>query len=61
MFLNTDKLIQMLEDYLQVLQDQNVDDQQITDVKLMIWAIQQDIKLQRFLNNLTVSNRYYKR
>ncbi|MDA3501924.1 hypothetical protein MKL32_10080 [Acinetobacter sp. AOR34_HL] len=59
--MNTDKLIVMLDSYLELLQEQNADDGQITDVKLMVWAIQQDMKLQRFLNNLTVSNSYYRR
>jgi hypothetical protein len=59
--MNTDKLIVMLDDYLQILQEQNADDEQITEVKLMVWAIQQDVKLQRFLNNLTVSNSVYRR
>lgn len=60
-YMNTDKLILMLDDYLQILQEQNADDKEITDVKLMVWAIQQDVKLQRFLNNLTLSNSYYRR
>lgn len=51
----------MLDAYLELLQQQNADDEQITDVKLMVWAIQQDVKLQRFLNNLTVSNSYFRR
>lgn len=51
----------MLENHLQLLQQQNASDEQITEVKLMVWAIQQDLKLQRFLNNLTVSNSYYRR
>ncbi|NAR63981.1 hypothetical protein GPS57_09310 [Acinetobacter haemolyticus] len=59
--MNTDKLINMLDAYLELLQQQNADDEQITDVKLMVWAIQQDVKLQRFLNNLTVSNSYFRR
>lgn len=59
--MNTDKLINMLDAYLELLQEQNADDEQITQVKLMVWAIQQDVKLQRFLNNLTVSNSYYRR
>lgn len=59
--MNTDKLINMLEDYLQILQAQGADDQQITEVKLMLWAIQRELKLQRFINNLTVSNSYYRR
>lgn len=59
--MNTDKLIVMLDDYLQILQEQNADDEQITQVKLMVWAIQQDVKLQRFLNNLTLSNSIYRR
>jgi hypothetical protein len=59
--MNTDKLIVMLDDYLQILQEQNADDDQITEVKLMVWAIQQDVKLQRFLNNLTLSNSIYRR
>ena len=59
--MNTDKLITMLDSYLELLQEQNAPDEQITDVKLMLWAIQQDMKLQRFINNLTVSNSYYRR
>lgn len=59
--MNTDKLIVMLDDYLQILQEQNADDDQITEVKLMVWAIQQDVKLQRFINNLTLSNSIYRR
>ena len=59
--MNTDKLITMLDSYLELLQEQNAPDEQITEVKLMVWAIQQDVKLQRFINNLTVSNSYYRR
>ena len=59
--MNTDKLITMLDSYLELLQEQNAPDEQITDVKLMVWAIQQDVKLQRFLNNLTLSNSIYRR
>lgn len=59
--MNTDKLINMLDAYLELLQQQNADDEQITQVKMMVWAIQQDIKLRRFINNLTVSNSYYRR
>ena len=59
--MNTDKLITMLDSYLEILQQQNAPDEQITEVKLMVWAIQQDMKLQRFINNLTVSNSYYRR
>lgn len=59
--MNTDKLIVMLDDYLQILQEQDADDELITEVKLMVWAIQKDVKLQRFLNNLTVSNSYFRR
>lgn len=59
--MNTDKLTNMLESYLELLQQQNAPDEQITEVKLMVWAIQQDMKLQRFINNLTVSNSYYRR
>ena len=59
--MNTDKLIMMLDDYLQILQEQDADDENITEVKLMVWAIQQDVKLQRFLNNLTLSNSIYRR
>ena len=57
--MNTDKLITMLDSYLELLQEQNAPDEQITDVKLMVWAIQRELKLQRFINNLTVSNSYY--
>lgn len=53
--------MQMLEKHLEMLQQSSADDQQITDVKLMVWAIQKDIKIQRFINNLTVSNSYYRR
>lgn len=59
--MNIDKLIVMLDDYLQILQEQDADDELITEVKLMVWAIQQDVKLQRFLNNLTLSNSIYRR
>ena len=59
--MNTDKLITMLDSYLELLQEQNAPDEQITEVKLMVWAIQKDIKLRRFINNLTVSNSYYRR
>ena len=59
--MNTDKLITMLHPYLELLQEKNAPDDQITEVKLMVWAIQQDMKLQRFINNLTVSNSYYRR
>ena len=59
--MNTDKLTNMLESYLELLQQQNAPDEQITEVKLMVWAIQQDMKLLRFINNLTVSNSYYRR
>jgi len=59
--MNTDKLVVMLDDYLLILQEQNADDDRITEVKLMVWAIQQDVKLQRFLNNLTLSNSIYRR
>lgn len=59
--MNTDKLITMLDSYLELLQQQNAPDEQITEVKLMVWAIQQDMKLQRFLNNLTLSNSIYRR
>ncbi|MDI1223686.1 hypothetical protein [Acinetobacter sp.] len=56
-----EELMQMLEKYLEMLQQSSADDQDITDVKLMVWAIQKDIKIQRFINNLTVSNSYYRR
>jgi hypothetical protein len=59
--MNTDKLIKILSDYLQLLQSQEADDDQITNVKLMIWAIEDDLKLRQFLNNLPASNRYYRR
>ncbi|MEG1400167.1 MAG: hypothetical protein RSC45_10400 [Acinetobacter sp.] len=59
--MHIEQLIRMLEKYLEILQENDADDQQITDVKLMLWAIQDDIKLQRFINNLTVSNSYYRR
>ena len=55
------ELMQMLEKYLEMLQQSSADDQEITEVKLMVWAIQKDIKIQRFINNLTVSNSYYRR
>ncbi len=58
---NTTLVISMLNDYLELLQQSNADDDKITQVKLMIWSIQDDIKLQKFLNNLTISNQYYKR
>lgn len=59
--MNTDKLIKMLDEYLELLQSQDADDDRITDVKLMVWAIQREVKLQRFINNLTVTNNYYRR
>lgn len=59
--MNTYKLVNMLEKYLEMLQQSSANDQDITDVKLMVWAIQKDIKIQRFINNLTVSNSYYRR
>ena len=59
--MNTDKLIKILSDYLQLLQSQEADDDQITNVKLMIWAIEDDLKLRQFLNNLPASNRDYRR
>lgn len=59
--MHIEQLTQMLEKYLEMLQQSSADDQDITDVKLMVWAIQKDIKIQRFINNLTVSNSYYKR
>lgn len=59
--MNINDLIRLLEQYLQLLQAQNASDEQITEVKLMIWAIQDDLKLRQFINNLTVSNRYYRR
>ena len=59
--MNTDKLIKMLDEYLELLQSQDADDDQITEVKLMVWAIQREVKLQRFINNLTVTNSYYRR
>jgi hypothetical protein len=55
--MNTDKLLLMLENYLQLLQLQHSSDEQITEVKKMIWAIQQYPRLQRFLNNITFTNR----
>lgn len=55
------ELTQMLEKYLEILQQSNADDQEITQVKLMLWAIQKDVKIQRFINNLTVTNNYYRR
>lgn len=51
----------MLDSYLELLQSQDADDDQITEVKLMVWAIQREVKLQRFINNLTVTNNYYRR
>lgn len=59
--MHIEQLIRMLEKYLEILQKNHADDQEITDVKLMLWAIQDDLKLQRFINNLTASNRYYRR
>lgn len=59
--MNINNLIIILERYLELLQSQNADDDQITEVKLMIWAIQDDLKLRQFINNLTVTNRYYRR
>lgn len=56
-----EELMQMLEKYLEMLQQSSANDQDITDVKLMVWAIQKDVKIQRFINNLTVSNSYYRR
>lgn len=59
--MNTDTLIRILDDYLELLQQQDADDAVITEVKQMIWSIEQDLKLQRFINNLTVSNSYFRR
>lgn len=59
--MHIEQLTQMLEKYLEMLQQSSANDQDITDVKLMVWAIQKDIKIQRFINNLTVSNSYYRR
>ena len=59
--MNINNLIKILEQYLELLQAQNADDDQIIEVKLMIWAIQDDLKLRQFINNLTVTNRYYRR
>ena len=59
--MHIEQLTQMLEKYLEMLQQSSADDQDITDVKLMVWAIQKDIKIQRFIDNLTVSNSYYRR
>ena len=59
--MHIEQLIRMLEKYLEILQKNHADDKEITDVKLMLWAIQDDLKLQRFINNLTASNRYYRR
>ncbi len=53
--MNVDNLTQMLNDYLKMLQESNADNEKINQVKLMIWAIQDEIKLQKFLNNLQVS------
>lgn len=60
--MNTDKLLEILNDYLQLLQNQAAtSNEQINEVKLLIWALEDDIKLQRYLNNLTVGNRFYRR
>jgi len=59
--MHIEQLTQMLEKYLEMLQQSSANDQDITDVKLMVWAIKKDIKIQRFINNLTVSNSYYRR
>lgn len=51
----------MLEKYLEILQQSDADDEQITNVKLMIWAIHDDVKIRRFINNLQLSDSYYRR
>ncbi len=38
----------------------NADDQEITEVKLMVLAIQDDLEIQNFINSLTISNAYYR-
>lgn len=60
--MNTQRLIQLLDEYLQLLQQQNIDnDDKITELKLLIWNIEQDIKTQRWLNSLSVSYKYFRR
>ena len=60
--MNTQRLIQLLDEYLQLLQQQNIDnDDKITELKLLIWNIEQDIKTQRWLNSLSVSDKYFRR
>lgn len=57
-----DQLLRILNDYLAVLQnDSNTSNDQINEIKLLIWAVEDDIKLRRFLNNITTSNQYYRR
>lgn len=59
--MHVEKVKKMLNQYLELLQESNAHDDQITEVKLMIWAIEDNYKIQQFLNNLTISNRYFKR
>lgn len=59
--MNIQTVIDVLEDYLALLQLQDADDDKITQVKLLILAIEREVKLRRYLNNLTVTNQYYKR
>lgn len=59
--MNTDALLSMLDDYLQMLQEHDAHDDKITEVKKMYWAIQDDKKLRNWLNNLTVSDRFFRR
>lgn len=59
--MNIQIVIDTLEDYLALLQQQDADDDKITQVKLLILAIEREVKLRQYLNNLTVTNQYYKR
>ncbi|WP_394660873.1 hypothetical protein [uncultured Acinetobacter sp.] len=59
--MNIQTVIDVLEDYLTLLQEQDADDDKITQVKLLILAIEREVKLRQYLNNLTVTNQYYKR
>lgn len=60
--MNTDQLIKMLESYLQLLQAQDANnDDEITQVKLMIWSIRDDLRTKRFINSLSLGNRAYRR
>ena len=58
--MNLDYLVQILNDYLEMLQASNADNDKINQVKMMIWAIEDDRKLRTFLSNLSLSNRNWR-